>query len=341
MMVEATTPAERLHAGLSRARNAANDATMASSLIRPDKPAERVKEALTRVREGLNTATEAVGDALRSTDPGDGMDRRGLLRALSTTAATAVLPPSALDYLIEVAQAIGRSRRVDASLLTRLENVTSSLAQRFYQSRPEELTGPVRGLADTLTRLLDDAATEPGLRRRLGSLTADVYMFAGQLALDADLRGDARAYYRLARDLAREAHDEVLYALALDADGRMYALRTPANRRGDPRRAVWQLSQAHAGLPADAPAEARAWLAVDEARHRAMVGDRDGFHAGMVRAADAVERLHSGQGAPSRGFMSAEGWFSLLHHDNWLTDFEGRRPAFLPRTLPAKVESAG
>lgn len=142
-----------------------------------------------------------------------------------------------------------------------------------------------------LTRLLDDGTMQPGERTRLATLAADTHLFAGWLALDSDLRGDARAYFRVARDLAREAGDRVLHALALDADGQMYALRTPEHRRGDPGRAAWQIGQAHAGLPADAPAAARAWLAVDEARHRAMVGDTYGFQAGMVRAAEAVERL--------------------------------------------------
>lgn len=53
---------QRLREGLSRARSAANDATMASALIRPDRHAERVREALARVRAALNAATEAVAD---------------------------------------------------------------------------------------------------------------------------------------------------------------------------------------------------------------------------------------------------------------------------------------
>jgi hypothetical protein len=336
-MGEATTPADRLREGLSRARSAANDATMASALIRPDKPAERVKEALTRVREGLNAATEAVGDALRSGDRGDGMDRRGLLRALSAAAATAVLPPGSLDHLTEVAQAVGTGRRVDAGLLTRLEGVTSSLAQAYRDTRPEELTGPVRGLADQLVRQLDDQAMLPGQRARLGSLAADVHLFAGWLALDSDLRADARAYFRQARDLAREAHDGVLYAQALNADGLLYALRTPDNRRGDPARAAYQIGQAYMGLPDDAPPAVRATLAVSDARHRALVGDRYGFQAGMVRAAEALERHKAGQGAPARGFMSVDGGLWSVEHDGWLTDYEGRGLAALRRPTAADV----
>lgn len=196
------------------------------------------------------------------------MDRRGLLRALSSTAAAAVLPPGSLDRLVEVAQAVGRSRRVDAGLPDRLEDLTSSLAQRFYDARPEDLTGAVRGLTDTSPGCWTTGAWSRAAASGSPPLAADAHLFAGQLALDADLRGDARAYFRLAGDLAREAGDGVLHSLALDADGRMYALRTPDGQRGDPQRAIWQISQAHASLPEDAPHSARAWPVVDLARHR-------------------------------------------------------------------------
>lgn len=297
---------------------------MASALIRPDKPADRVEEALTRIREGLNAATEAIGDVLRQVDQGDGMHRRELLRTLTAAASTAVLPPGSLERMVEVAQAVGRSRKVDAGLLKRLEDVTSSLAQSFYASTPEALTGPVRGLADTLTRLLDDGTMEPGQRTRLASLAADTHLFAGWLALDSDVRADARAYFRVARDLAREAGDGVLHSLALDADGVLYALHTPDHRRGDPHRAAWQIGQASSALPADAPATARAYLSVSEARHRAMTGVLYGFQAGMVRAEEAVERARLGQGPESRGFMSGEGWLSVVADGTWLADYEGR-----------------
>lgn len=335
-MVE-DTPQDRLHKGLSKARIAVNDSTVARAWLRPSKAVRRLDEALARVREGLLVATEAVGDLLRSYDRGDGMDRRGLLRALSTAATTALLPPAALDRLVEVAQAVGGSRRVDAALLDRLEDVTSSLAQRYYTARPDELTGAVRGLADTITRLLDDGSMDPGHRERLATIAADTHLFAGWLALDSDLRADARAYFRMARDLAQEADDGVLHALALHSDGVLYGLRTPDGRCADPQHAVWRLSQALGGLPAEAPQAVRAYMTASLASHRSKAGDVYGFSADMVRAADAVEWSRLGHDAPRSGFASAAGWLSVIADDNYLDEYEGRGLATLRRRRAPEV----
>lgn len=60
-----------------------------------------------------------------------------------------------------------------------------------------------------------------------------------------------------------------------------------------------------------------------------MVDDEYGSHGGVEQAGDAVERLQAGQGSTSRGFMSDEGWLSVVADDNWLTDYEGRGLASL------------
>jgi len=255
------------------------------------------------------------------------MDRRELLRAFAAAAGTAAVAPRTLDWMADAGGMVG-GMRVDRVLLDRLESVTSALAGHFHSARPDELIAPARGLTEHLTRLLGDGSMLPGMRSRLAGLAADSAMFSGWLALDADHRADASAFYALALGLAPEAHDDTLYALALGAQGLLRGLAGAAGRPGDPRQAVWQIKQAYAGLSDAAPAYARAYLAATLAKHAAVVGEEYGFCAGIENANAALSEGRAGQ--QRTGFLSGAGWFStVVGQDNFVLDYEGRGLALL------------
>lgn len=280
-------------------------------------------EVITRVHSGYDIFASAVGAARSSLAEEllgrDEMRRRDLLRVTGMLSAAAILPPDLLDRVAQSPPA-----RVDRGVLDAYADATASYARGFYIVAPGDLLAVVRGHVDRLAAL-GDAPTSPGLRQRWNCLLSDAAGLAGELALDADRRGEARAYFGLAHAAAEQAGEATLQAVALADLGLVHA----AQYGGDARASAWYLTQAAQQLPADAPDYLRAWLHAQAAKEAAAAGDDYDFFAAMEVAQQALERQSAGR--PRDGFWSDQGCFSLVGQPGWLQRFQGRGLAYLGR----------
>lgn len=300
--------------------------------IRPDQTRERARrewraavealgEVIAQAQGGYDLSVRVVGAARSSLAVellrGDEMRRRDLLRFTGMFSAAAILPP---DVRARIAEPM--LTRVDRGVLDVYAEATASYARGYYAAAPDDLLGVVRGHVNQLAAL-GQATMSPDLFQRWGLLVSDAAALAGWLALDAERRGDARAYFALARDAAHEAGNEVLHALAIAS----LAGSHDAQHGGDPREATRYLRQATAELPDHAPDYARAWLHAQTAKEEAAAGDAYAFQAELQRVDRARER--GGAGETPGPFWSATAWFSYLDPPGWRDDHQARGLAYL------------
>lgn len=211
---------------------------------------------------------------------------------------------------------------MDAGLLDALSEATASYARGYYVAEPADLLGVVRVHVNRLAGLATATMTT-GQRQRLGSVTSDAAALGGWLALDSDRRGEARAYFALARDAAREAGDATLHALATASIG----ASCDAQHGGDPAEAAWYLRQAVGQVPDHAPGYVRAWLHAQRAKEEAAAGHAYAFQAGMEHAHREHDRGETDERPGS--FWSDAAWFGYLGLPGWQADHEARGLAYL------------
>jgi hypothetical protein len=275
-------------------------ALFAARLARPTDGVGAVKKALELARRDLETLVE---DATRhpgktSTREDDEMRRRELLRYGSLLSLGAVMPLNTMERLS--ATLAGRVR-VDAGLLDELEMATASYARGYFVAAPADLLSVIRGHVNRLETLAARSSLNPDHSYRLEALLSDAAGMAGHLAMDADKRGEARAYWTLARDAARGAGDTTLYSLAVASLG--FGRAVPDEKR-------WYLTQALGHLPSEAPDYARVWLHAHEAKAHATQGNDYGFYSGMERMDQAMARGQEGRAIGA--FWSQEAWFGYF-----------------------------
>lgn len=301
--------------------------------VRPDLARERARRgwretmkalggAIAKVEGGYGVSASAIAAARSSLAAEllreDEMRRRDLFRFTGMLSAAAILPA---DLRARIAVT---PTRVDLGALDAYADATAAYARGFYVAAPASLLGVVRGHVNRLAAL-GEASMSPDVRRRWGRLLSDAAGLAGELGLDADRKGEARAYFGLARDAAREAHDGALYAIAIADLG---LLQSP-QYGGEAGVSYQYLSQAVRQLPADAPDYLRAWLHAQAAKEAAAEGREYDFFAGQEVAERALQRGASGQ--PLTGFWSDTACFSLVSSAGWSQRFAGRGLAYLGR----------
>lgn len=278
-------------------------AMLAARMARPDGSALAIKSALRLAQDDLRRIR---ADTARRP------------RMSRSTAAT--VPLDTLQRLAEVSQ---RPATVDSVLLDSLDEATLDLAKGFYTARPQDLLGLARlhvNRLESLTQL----SMAIDHRHRLGSMISDAAALAGWSALDSDRKGDARAYFGLARDAAREAGDAVLHALAVASIGVYHA---PAYGGMADGASTWHLRQAGGRLPQAAPDYARAWIAAHLAKEEAATGHTYAFHAALELVDHALERADPRE--PVGSFWSDEAWFGYLGIHGWREGFRARGLAYL------------
>lgn len=274
-------------------------ALFAARLAKPDAPADAVRTALRLAREDLEAI---LAEARRHEGKVSDLRRRDVLR-LGTLATTAAVVP--LDAFERIATVLDRPARVDASLLDALSRATASYGKAYYAAEAGDLLGVARGHVNRLEGLARESMST-GQRYRLTALLSESAAIAGWCALDDARRGEARAFFTLARDAAREVGDASLHALTVATIG-LY--NSPA-QGGDAQASAWFLRQAAGALPADAPDDARAWINVQLAEKEAAAGNEYAFYAGMEQVDAALERNATGR--PIGEFWNSDGWFSYL-----------------------------
>lgn len=302
--------------------------------VRPDQARQRARrewrramdalgEAIAQAEGGYDVSASAVRAARSSLAAEllrrDEMRRRDVLRFSGMLSAAAVLPPDVLARIGAPAPT-----RVDHGVLDAYADATAGYARGYYAAAPGDLLGVVRGHVNGLAAL-GQVSMSPELFQRWGSLTSDAAALAGWLALDAERRGEARAYFALARDAAREAGDAVLQALAVANLGGYH----DAQHGGDPGEAARYFRQAAGELPGQAPDYVGAWLHAQSAKEEAAAGNAYAFQMRLEHVDRALERGESGE-TPGP-FWSPTAWFSYSHLPGWRDDYEARGLAYLGR----------
>lgn len=294
---------------IGRALRMSEDLVMAARLLRPSQRGDALKRTAEGVRSALRALSEGTRDWDRPETAGeDDMERRTFTKILG---AAAIAPGLAVERLTA-------DQQVNASLLDAAEDLTSVYASRYYEAAPRDLLELVRPHLNRL-QALAAAPTLPTWRRRLSASLSDAAAFAGWLSLDVARLADARSYFALATEAAREAGEATLHALAVASVGLLHT-NLPG---GDSGVALWMLRQADRQLPDSAPLEARVWVRVHLAKEYAAAGDAYGYRH-YSEAADAA----SG-GASRAGFFSPGGWFADVVGGDWRTDCDTRALAYL------------
>jgi hypothetical protein len=298
-----------------------DEASFAVRLVRPSPAAQSVARSLHSARDALIAALSPGEEEMD-------MERRTLIKL--GTMGLGIAPMAALERLAAALRRVDPA--VDDELLAAAADATHAMAKRWAVAPPGALSVAVNGHLERLTRLAGRAAMAPASRQRLNVLISDAAAFAGYLAQDLGRTASSRAHLRLAADVAREAGDGTLHALAIAAEALTYSR---IRRGGDSRRTLWALRQAHRQLPATAPAPARAWIAAHTAKEHAVVGDAHGFNTwGEQAAADHARPLTRD---PSGGFWSTAGFFTLNTQPAFLDDYLGRGLMLLDEPIAADV----
>jgi hypothetical protein len=102
------------------------------------------------------------------------------------------------------------------------------------------------------------------------SVTSETATVAGWLSVLVKNFGDARRYYTVARDLARDADDSPRLAFALGGSSSLYSCISAGD---DPACAITLLQEANAVSSGLAPSHLRSWLHARLAEELALRGD--------------------------------------------------------------------
>ena len=202
---------------------------------------------------------------------GDDMERRVFLRQLAAATGSAALG-TRLDGLHtepwdRLSKALKRPALVDDATVTDLEAVTAKHYKLEERVPARRLLGGVVEHLHTLTRFLE-ASQPAGHRRRLAATAGELAALAGWLSYELTCQAEARAYYNVAIEAAKEAGDRALWSCVL---GFMSFMPSSA---GNPHDARQLLRQARELAGSGAGATAHAWLAGLEAEAQARLGER-------------------------------------------------------------------
>lgn len=165
----------------------------------------------------------------------------------------------------QLAHALRRTMTLDEVVVDQVEAATSDLHHREEFTPAKNLHGEAVAHLEQLTALLGGSGQSP-LRKRVASTAGEAAALAGWLAFDLGDEHEARSFYRVALEAAREANDPPLHACILGY------LSYMASSAGHPQRALGHLRQAMEYARAEVPLTT-AWLAGRAAEESALLGD--------------------------------------------------------------------
>jgi hypothetical protein len=215
----------------------------------------------------------------RSRQEGTKAKRREFMRLVRAFACT----PVPLDALERFSAYCERPRAVDEALVRDVERLTAAVGAAYDTTAARQLLVPARLLMERTTRLLAGSMFSAE-RERLMHCASEGALVIGWLGFNLGERADARAYFLLTQDLAREAPDDVVQARAL---GALSTLHSTTYEGGNTVRALELAEQANAIVPEHAPAGVRAYLAIREAVEHAASHDVSGYGRLTERAEEA------------------------------------------------------
>lgn len=219
------------------------------------------------------SVSEVVGPSAAVEEEEDVRRREFLRGACGLLGATALMD---WDRLVSV---LSDGSGVDERSVDELLLVTRSYASRWGEVAPTTLLPLVQRQMALLHGYLLNGSKSAGISRKLLAVSSETATVGGWLSILVHNFGDARHYYGLARDLARDADDGPRLAFALGGASSLFSRISSGD---DPPRALRLLQEAEDVAGASAPAHMRSWLHARLAEEHALSGDAN-------RAADELE----------------------------------------------------
>ncbi|MGH8902546.1 MAG: hypothetical protein ACRDYA_12920 [Egibacteraceae bacterium] len=223
---------------------------------------------------------------------------RRQMNALTANATAALLLP--VPDLVAVAQLLGRRAHVNAGDVATARATATDIAAAYLAKPDTELRRAARTHAYTLLDLLEHARMSPDTHTALAGIACDAASLVGVGHLDAGRLDQADAWFAEALELARQAGDRRLEALAL-ANCAWPSLFAPQPDRAAGIAAL----EAAAELQRFLPPAGRAWVFAYLSREHAALGHDliSGRFLDLARAASAW----IGRAGPGWGWWSTQG----------------------------------
>ncbi len=207
--------------------------------------------------------------------------RRQFLEYLAVVSGATMLDWDRVGTLIN-----GTVGTTDPLLLDDLSALTRSYMRQAETLAPRSLLPALRSHLTILTGALK-ASQPPVARRRLLSMAAETAAMAGRLSHLLENRGDANSWCSYARELAAEAGDETMVALALTLTRLQHTPIPYGNHGGDNRVALALLERAADHLKPSSPPQVKIYVLATRAEDRAVSGDE----VGSLRDLDLAETV--------------------------------------------------
>ncbi len=166
---------------------------------------------------------------------------------------------------------------VDPAYLHDAAALTNAFLGQWYSATPSLLLAPVLAHLRGLQRAL------PG-PPELENLTGRTALLAGYLFSKVGQAGEARLFFALAEDLARDTHDSNLRAVTLVARSGLHTWRITE----DTSRSRALVSEAAQAMGTGAPQLLQTAVLARRAEERAALGDEDGFQRDIAAAEAAL-----------------------------------------------------
>lgn len=219
---ENNCPAENLHLQAPEQENSTTSHVVSSEHNRGMKYAEPF--SLIRSHTNEEASQSFKEDILMAVqEPGgrdmDNLRRQILQQAIGVTSATIVDPSlHALlhsDLLERLLRALKRPASIDNKTLIYLEMTARANRQRFLRSQKSvSMLHDTSALLRTVTQLLEHSLPQH-ICNRLYTLAGETTQLIGDILFNAGDNETAERYYNVALEMAKEAHNEVLYAVIL------------------------------------------------------------------------------------------------------------------------------
>lgn len=208
-----------------------------------------------------------------------------------------------------MASLLSAAAATDERAVHDLERITRGYASQWGAISPTTLLPLVQRHLLLLQSQLMTGPVTPALRPLLCSVSSETATVGGWLSVLVKNFGDARRYYTLARDLAREAGDGPQLALVLGGASSLFSRISSGD---DSERARAMLQEAVQLAGPSACGHMRSWLHARLAEEHALAGESWVCHAELERASVALAA------APGGG----DGIFSCCS-SAWLDGFRG------------------
>jgi hypothetical protein len=282
------TEGEELRRGLAALRRELEETAVTARFVRSSGVRAALQRRLQATQrqlqsiEELALATSGTAEDPTSASSGEGLQRKVMLRLLTLMGESGSTPEAATDLLADLGARLQRRGPVDGALLDVFSEATDAYAREFGAVPPAHLLELLRTHVNRTAGALDLPMT-PQLRSRLAHVVSEAACLAGWTLHACGRRGEAHAYFTLARDVARDSGHHLLQALAL---GSMASLFSTIVRGTPSRSRVAQrlLEQATALVPPDVVAPGVAWLHGRLAEEHAALGERTAFVSTLERA---------------------------------------------------------